>query len=107
MEQTEKMSEEFFRDVYAYDDPGLHDFVQAHLGKWIKKIHESFLEAQRKGDIRKDMKPEFIVYFLNHMSDMMNDENLKKLYPNPQEQIRELMNFFFYGILPVRQNKQP
>jgi AcrR family transcriptional regulator len=103
MEQTEKMSEEFFRDIYAYDDPGLHDFVQANMGKWIKKIHESFLEAQRKGCIRKDMKPEFIVYFLNHMSDMMNDENMKKLYANPQEQIRELINFFFYGILPVRE----
>jgi AcrR family transcriptional regulator len=107
MEQTEKMSEEFFRDVYAFDDPELHDFVQTHLGKWIKKIHESFLEAQKKGDIRRDLKPEFIVYFLNHMSEMMNDEHMKKLYSNPQEQIRELMNFFFYGILPVRETNQP
>ena len=58
------------------------------------------MEAQKKGEIRSDIKPEFIHYFLNHMFTLAEDENLARLYDSPQDLIMELTNFFFYGILP-------
>ena len=30
----------------------------------------------------------------------MKDETLQQLYDDPQELIMEMVNFFFYGILP-------
>ena len=66
----------------------------------IKVITNWYLKAQKDGDIRKDIKPEFIVYFLNHLMEMAKDEKLLNLYDNPHELIMELTNFFFYGLLP-------
>ena len=67
---------------------------------------QDFKDAQRKGEIRKDMKPEFINFILNHMVELGSDPILNSLYPNAQEMILELTNFFFYGILPRNVNAE-
>ena len=46
------------------------------------------------------MKIEFVLYFMNHLFEMVKDEQLTSLYATPQDLIMELNNFFFYGILP-------
>ena len=61
---------------------------------------EDFAIAQKEGNIRKDVKVEFLIYYLNHMLELTHDEYLLKLYPTPQELILEITNFFFYGVLP-------
>jgi len=52
------------------------------------------------------MKPEFINFILNHMVEFGSDPILNSLYPNAQEMILELTNFFFYGILPRNVNAE-
>ena len=66
---------------------------------------DGFIDAQKKGDIRADVKPEFILYLINHMMTMASDPELTAIYPDAQQLIMELMNFLFYGILP-RNNEQ-
>jgi hypothetical protein len=34
------------------------------------------------------------------MLDLMEDEALQKMYDSPQDLIMEMVNFFFYGIMP-------
>jgi hypothetical protein len=63
-------------------------------------IMRDYLDAQQRGDIRADIKPEFILYFLNKIVEMARDEDLERMYSTPQDLIMELTNFFFYGILP-------
>ena len=63
-------------------------------------IMEDYIEAQKKGEIRKDIKPRFILYFINQIYEMIKDPQLESLYSDPQEMIMELTNFFFYGIMP-------
>ena len=70
----------------------------------IQMVLNDYLKAQKRGDIRKDIKPEFILYFLNHMITMTDDDQLSSLYSSPQDMIMELTNFFFYGILPRVKN---
>jgi len=60
---------------------------------------KDYSEAQARGDIRPDIKPEFIMYILNKMIAMISDEELAKLYDSPRDITAELTNFFFYGIL--------
>ncbi len=55
---------------------------------------------QERGDIRSDIKLEFIVFILNHLLEIAADERLVRLYDSPEAMTAELMNFFFYGILP-------
>jgi hypothetical protein len=99
-EQTENLSEAFFNDFHRQNDPELNRILVDQQITNIKAITDMYLKAQKEGDIRKDIKPEFIVYFLNHMMDMAKDDKLLALYDNPRDLVMELTNFFFYGLLP-------
>ena len=66
---------------------------------------DDFRRAQKTGEIRADIKPEFILYFLNHLTEIITDERLVSLYPDPEHMIAEVMSFFFYGIMPRKSQK--
>jgi AcrR family transcriptional regulator len=101
IEQTENISEAFFRDFHRQNDPELNQVLQEQRLSNLRTVTDWYLKAQKEGDIRRDIKPEFIVYFLNHMIEMVNDEKLVGMYEHPGELIKELTNFFFYGLLPA------
>ena len=100
MEATSDISHEFLSDYYSLFDDELSGYLQQKVRESLEIMLQDFIKAQENGDIRKDIKPEFIMYFLNNLVTMGNDPNLNSLYPNAQDMIMELMNFFFYGILP-------
>jgi AcrR family transcriptional regulator len=100
MEGTEALSSEFFSDLHKNAAPEVTAHFQKMYQENIQVVLNDYLKAQKRGDIRKDIKPEFILYFLNHIVDMAKDDQLLSLYDSPQDMIMELLNFFFYGILP-------
>ena len=101
LKQTENISEAFFNDFQRQNDPELLKVVQEQRISNIKVVTDWYIKAQKDGDVRKDIKPEFIIYFLNHMMEMVKDDNLVNMYSDPQDLIMELTNFFFYGLLPA------
>jgi len=104
LESTENISEEFFRDIHKQNDFELNQIIHDQMVANMNIVIGWYLEAQKKGDVRQNIKPEFMVYMLNHLTDMAKDDKLLGMYDNPHELIMELTNFFFYGILP-RGNK--
>lgn len=100
LEQTEAMSQEFFSDYLLQDVEGLSGYLQKKADEGIAMILEDYIHAQEQGDIRQDIRPEFILYFLNHMVNIAKDEQLLKLYNQPSDLIIEMVRFFFYGIMP-------
>ena len=98
-EQTEAMSNEFFRDYTSQADPEMMKYVQEISTSTFDMFMNDLKKAQNEGDIRKDVKVEFILYFLNHMMEMVHDERLLTLYDTPQDLALEIINFFFYGLL--------
>lgn len=101
LEQTasENMGEEFFNDILNSEFPDLQKLIIESTKNYHAEIVEDLIEAQQRGEIRKNIKPEFLLYQLKDISDKVMDENLSKLYPSKQELIMELTNYFFYGIL--------
>jgi AcrR family transcriptional regulator len=100
LEQARDVSLEYFRDVTQISDPEIAEFVAEKRQEAFQEIFRDYTEAQEKGNIREDLKPEFILYFFNHIIEMIADERLVQLYGSPDELIMELTKFFFYGILP-------
>jgi len=100
MKSSDHMSSEFFRDFSQTATHELKDYYQKIAQKNLSVFMNDFIEAQKKGEIRKDLNPMFIIYFLNQMLEMTKDENLIAMYPHPQDLIMELTNFLFYGIMP-------
>ncbi|MEE4114703.1 MAG: TetR/AcrR family transcriptional regulator [Marinilabiliaceae bacterium] len=100
MEATSDISHEFLSDYYSLFDDELSGYLQQKVRENLEIMLQDFIKVQENGDIRKDIKPEFIMYFLNNLVTMGKDPALNSLYPDARDMIMELMNFFFYGILP-------
>jgi len=98
-EQVETMSSEFFRDYVQADDPEMISYLQQLSGESMQMFTDDFRKAQENGDIRKDLKIEFIMYIMNHLVEMAQNDALINMYKEPQDLVMEITNFLFYGIL--------
>ena len=83
LEQTagENMEEEFFNDILNNDYPNLQKLINDSTESYHAEIVEDVIEAQQRGEIRKNIKPEFLLYQLKDISEKVMDENLSNLYP--------------------------
>lgn len=100
LEYSRDMSSEMLADIYTHPDSEIAEFIKHKAEENLRTYRRDFIDAQKRGEIRRDIKPEFMFYFLNHMLEMLEDERLISLYETPQELTRELVSFFFYAILP-------
>jgi len=93
-----QMLKEYLNSPY----PEIKAFIHQKTEEYFNLFLKDFQEAQQRGEIRKNIKPEFILYILNRLVDFVGDENLLQYYSYPQELIEELINFFFFGILSTK-----
>jgi hypothetical protein len=105
MSNAHEMSQELLDDIYKYQDEELSETIEDIKKRMIGIYLDDIREAQKEGEIRTDIKPEFMLYFLNNLTEMLTDQRLVGLYPNPEQMIIEVMSFFFYGIMPRRNGK--
>jgi len=99
-EQTQTMSSEFFRDYVQSNDPELIAYLEQASAENLQKFTDDFHKAQKNGDIRQDLKVEFIMALMNKLVDwIQHDDGLMELYEEPQDLAVEMTSFLFYGIL--------
>jgi len=98
-DQIKTMSSEFFRDYVQSGDPELLSYLEKVSGESMQIFVDDFHKAQLNGDIRKDLKVEFIMVVMNRLIDMAHEDVLLDMYDNPQDLVMEITNFLFYGIL--------
>lgn len=99
MKASENISLEFLDDIYKNPELDLQPMTEK-FGKLSLQIFIEFLtDSQKKGHIRKDIKVEFIIHYLNLMSTIIDNKELAALYNHPHDLIMESMNFLFYGLL--------
>jgi AcrR family transcriptional regulator len=104
-EQTHTMSSEFFRDYLQSGDPELMAFLQKLSNESLQIFTEDFRKAQQNGDIRKDLKVEFILAVMNRLVEWaQQDKALLDMYDEPQDLAVEITSFIFYGILNREQH---
>lgn len=106
MEGTADISKEFMNDLVIHADPEVTELMQKLTQETFALLMEAYIKAQEEGHVRKDLKPEFILYFLNHMFDMLKDEQLVAMYGSTSELATEITKFFFYGILESKGKPQ-
>jgi AcrR family transcriptional regulator len=96
---SDKVSAAFIAELLQHPEPDIALIYDKHREASLATTMDFLHRAQINGDIRPDLKLEFIHYILNKMIDMSSDEPLNRMYKTPQEYIMEMTNFFFYGIL--------
>jgi len=98
-DQIEHMSSEFFKDYVQSGDPDLISYLEQLSGESMQIFVDDFRKAQANGDVRQDLKIEFIMYVMNHLVEMASEDALLNIYDEPQDLVMEITNFLFYGIL--------
>jgi AcrR family transcriptional regulator len=100
LDQTRAVTQEFITDVHRNRDPEIQTLIERLTRESFERMELDFRKAQADGHLRPGIHPEFIMYFTAKIMEMSNDAALQRMYPTPQAMIMELMNIFFYGILP-------
>jgi AcrR family transcriptional regulator len=100
MSNAHEMSQELLDDIYKNKDEELFTTIETIKNRMLNIYLADFRNAQKTGEIRSDVKPEFIIYFLNQLTGMLTDKRLVEIYPNPEQMIVEVLSFFFYGVMP-------
>jgi AcrR family transcriptional regulator len=104
LDNMKSMSNDLIKEILVAN-PELQNLFHEKRQEIYEKVIKQYIDAQKNGDIRSDIKPEFILYLLNALTDFTKDANLINLYSDLTEMVKELTNFFFYGIL-ARNNEQ-
>jgi len=104
-ESVARISHQFVHEYFnAY--PELESFFADMYQKSLAFFINFFKNAQNEGHIRKDIRPEFIIAIMENLKSLVNNTNLVKLYPTYQDFVMEVNNYFFYGILPSRDDRE-
>lgn len=103
MNQTQQLSHAFLTDLHSNDHDEIVVYFQQMKKRVVQLVLEDYQAAQLRGDIRQNIKPEFILFFLNHLYELAENAALRSMYHSPQDLIIELVQFFFYGILPHKE----
>jgi AcrR family transcriptional regulator len=98
-ESTAKISHQFALD-YFYATPDLKDFFEQLAGNSMKHFLDFIKEAQQKGEVRPDIKPQFLLAVINNIKLLVKDDQLINLYDSYHDFVMEVNNFIYYGILP-------
>jgi len=98
LENSNDISQELIYDLYKNSDEEIAKTIDAMKIKMFDFLLDDFKKAQKSGDIRSGIKPEFFLYFMNKITEMMSDSELVSMYPDPRQIVAEVTNLFFYGI---------
>jgi AcrR family transcriptional regulator len=106
LEKIEDMGADFTREVISSPYSELRDIVMEWTVKSMEMLREDFIKAQKQGEIRQDIKPEFLIFMVNQMRNWTADPALARLYPATQDLVKEMINFFFYGVFDPKTEKK-
>ncbi len=88
---TARIGPDLLEEIFHYD-LDIHAFTPRILA-WL-------LEAQARGEVRPEVRPEFLFGAFDRIYyTLIRDDDLRKLYPDISEFIKEIFNFYFYGIM--------
>lgn len=98
LEHTRKTSDEFIEDFYRAADE-LAEFVEELTAGNQARMLAFIKDAQERGDARPEVRPEFVLAMLGKLNELAADEELRRHYPDYAELTREIVDFFFYGLM--------
>jgi AcrR family transcriptional regulator len=85
-----KMSTEFLEEILP---------LELEQEKVLGRFMEFIIRAQKRGEIRAGINPEFLMAVLDKLYELGDNEELRARYPSLIEFNREIKDFFWYGVI--------
>ncbi len=77
----------------------LYEIYSAEISRYLGWFVKYYTEAQKRGDVRKNISIESIIFILGQFEDLMNKPEFIQMFPKYEDRIVELGNIFLYGII--------
>jgi len=71
----------------------------------INRFREMFLMEQKHGSIRDDVNINFVMIMADYFRIFLKDERLRALYPSTNDLGKAINDFFLYGVVGQRGEK--
>ena len=98
-EYLNNIGQEFLEELACQSDPDIRQMMEAEYRKSNNRIKSIFQDAQNSGEIRSDIKIDYILYMMDVINNISRDENLQKMYPDLSSLSKEIHNFLCYGVM--------
>ncbi|WP_281615190.1 TetR/AcrR family transcriptional regulator [Flammeovirga sp. SubArs3] len=101
IEYSKHLSLTFLQDLYSYfsqKDTEVLTALERIKSESNALFVQEILLAKSKGEISEDISVEFIMYMMNKLQEMMNDDHLLHMFSSSEEMTRSITKFFFFGI---------
>jgi len=96
---AEGLSQEMLADIHKPESKEIQAVLAVHTQRSMTQFMADLRQAQKEGWIRQDINLSFVMYILGDLQNKLFDEHLTPLYKQPSDLIKEITNFFFYGII--------
>ena len=98
LDYGKRISKEFYSEWFGIN-PEIHEFLAERSQYNLHKMLEIFREAQRKGEIRRNLNLEFVAFMLDHTLELSENPRLQAIFPSTYDLVRDWLDYFFYGIM--------
>ena len=106
LEATKKMGPKFIHELLT-GQTGFESFLEETRQERYRRFLAFLTDAQQKGEMSPNLRPEFIMIALDKIAELSRDENVISLYPDFIEMTREIFDFMFYGLVGQRRGANP
>ena len=91
---------DFLNDIISLKSNIFKSLIDKQSVYEEKKIEEYFKKAQKAWELNKKTPISFFIYMLKDVQEKLQDEKLKRLYNNEKDLMKDLTNYYFFGIAP-------
>ena len=99
MEMADEYSMEFLNELLADEDSERGKLLIQKRKETYEFTRKIYTDAQERGDIRKDIRVDLIMFMMEYSLEIVRDERVQSMYPDMSELVREIFALLFYGIL--------
>jgi AcrR family transcriptional regulator len=72
--------------------------ININVEGYRKRFIQFIVDAQKRGEVRREIRPKFFIAVLDKLQELALDEELVKSYPSFIEFNREIKDFLWFGI---------
>ena len=98
-EFIEDISSEFMSELLAMGNDEITELSAGYSEKTMALFMSDLERAKRNGEVKTDLKPEFVLYMIQDINNKAHEPYLLSLFKSPQDLTYALLEQFFYGII--------
>ncbi len=95
---AEGLSKLFLQDIYTHY-PEIMQHIEVYRKQALHEHMTDLRQAQKEGYIRQDVKLDFVMFMLEHIHVLLQDNALLDMFESTQEATDSLTRFIFYGVM--------